>query len=369
MSDHGLSVLDQECLSRRRFLATVAAGLGGMVFGSLAPVRASGGVTQPRKLTLGRVLMGTVVECEANHPDLSVARHAVEAGLERMIEVDLLMSSFRSDSEIGQVNAAAGRQAVPVGPRTFRVLAEAQRIAEMSGGAFDVTTHPLTRLWRATTKMGRLPSRREIDMTLSSIGFDRLSLDPRTRRVQLCDHGMGIDLGGIAKGYAVDLAAEALTQRGVSSGLINGGGDLRVVGSSSQGGAWRIGLRHPLAPSTLLVSVLVEDEGIATSGNYFNFFEVGGSRYSHLLHPKTGWPADAPLSATAIAKSTMQADAVATAAMISGRDAPAFIQQSADVEGIVVRSLPRRADKLIVQITPGLRGRVEPLHPSAVIES
>jgi thiamine biosynthesis lipoprotein len=369
MRDHGLSVLDHAPLSRRRFLATVAAGLGGMAFGSLAPGRAAARVTTPQMVTLGRPLMGTLVECEAIHPDLSVARRLVRVGLERMIEVDLLMSSFRPDSEIGRINAAAGQETVSVGHETFHVLAEAQRIGEMSGGAFDVTTHPLTRLWRAATGTGRLPSRREIDVAVSSVGFDRLSLDPRSRSVQLRDHGMGLDLGGIAKGYAVDLAAEALAQGGVGGGLVNGGGDLRVVGSAPQGGAWRIGIRHPLVPSALLVSVLAQDEGIATSGNYFNFFEVGGTRYGHLLHPRTGRPADAPLSATVIATSTMQADGLATAAMIRGGEALAFIRQSAKVEGIVVRPLLRRTGELLVQITPGLRGRVERLHPSAVIES
>jgi thiamine biosynthesis lipoprotein len=369
MSERAMLIVDEMDLSRRRFLKTVAASLGGMVLGSLAQARAGGGVTKPQMVTLGRVLMGTVVECEASHSDLSVAQQAVEAGLERMIEVDLLMSSFRPESEIGQINALAGRQALPVGSRTFLVLAEAQRIAEMSGGAFDVTTHPLTHLWRATTKTGRLPSRREMDMTLNLVGFDRLSLDPRTHSVYLRDPGMGIDLGGIAKGYAIDLAAQALARRGVRSGLVNGGGDLRVIGPTPQRGAWRIGLRHPLAPSTLLLSILAQDEGIATSGNYFNFFEVGRKQYGHLLHPRTGWPADAPLSATVIAKSTMWADGLATAAMIHGRDALAFIQRGAGVEGIIVRPLPQRLGRVLVEITPGLRGRIEPLHPSAVIES
>jgi thiamine biosynthesis lipoprotein len=368
MSNLGHPVLDKVNLDRRRFLAAIAAGLGGMALGPLVPEAASDGARRTKTVWSGRLLMGTVVECEASHPVPSIAKRAVEAAFQRMVEVDHLMSSFRQDSEIGRINAAAGLQGVPVGPETFRVLAEAQRIAEMSGGAFDATIHPLIQLWRAATIRGQLPSRPDMDLALSSVGFHGLSLDPRDRTVRLQRHGMGIDLGGIAKGHAVDLAAEALEAQGAGSGLINGGGDLRVVGSTPEGRGWRIGLRHPLAPSTLLMSILARDQGIATSGNYFNFFEIGGKEYGHLLHPRTGWPADAPLSATAIATRAMWADGLATAAMIRGRDALALIQRGPGVEGIVVRPLPRRPGKVLVQITPGLRGRIEALHPSAVIE-
>jgi thiamine biosynthesis lipoprotein len=238
----------------------------------------------------------------------------------------------------------------------------------MSGGALDVTIHPLMQLWRSTTQRGRLPSSREIEATIGLVAHSGLSVDPNNRTVQLQQPGMGIDLGGIAKGYAVDVAAEALAKQGVHGGLVNAGGDLRVVGRGQDGGVWRIGLRHPLAPSRLLLSVLVEDEAAATSGNYFRYFTVGGMRYGHLLHPRTGTPADSALSATIVAKSAMRADGLATAAMIHGVGAMAFIQSVSGVEGIVVHPLARHPGKVSVQITPGLRGRVELLDRSAELE-
>ncbi|MCI0409408.1 MAG: FAD:protein FMN transferase, partial [Acidobacteria bacterium] len=226
MTERALSIVDELDLSRRRFLKVVVGSVAGIYSGLLSPTEARNS-TRVRTLTLGRLLMGTVVEIEANHPDLSIARDAVEASLERMAEVDHLMSIFRPDSEISLVNRLAATLPVSVGEETFSVLTEAKRIGLMSGGALDVTIHPLMQLWRYTTKEGRLPSSREIEAALGLVAHSGLSVDHNSRRVQLQHPGMGIDLGGIAKGYAVDAAAEALKRHGINSGLLDAGGDLR----------------------------------------------------------------------------------------------------------------------------------------------
>ncbi|MBZ0169309.1 thiamine biosynthesis lipoprotein TRANSMEMBRANE [Candidatus Methylomirabilis lanthanidiphila] len=367
MSTRDLSVLDQFDCSRRRFLMAIAGSAGGTLIGLLSPGTARGNAKM-HTLTLGRPLMGTVVEIETNHPDLSFARNAIEAGLQRMENVDRLMSTFRHDSEIGLVNRMAATRAVAVGQETFAVLTEAKRLGLTSDGAFDVTIHPLVQLWRGTTKKDRLPSSQETEAALGLVGHDGLSLDPNSRSVRLQRSGMGIDLGGIAKGYAVDVAAESFARDGIRSGLIDAGGDLRVVGRNRDGGAWRIGLRHPLAPSRLLLSVLVEDAAVATSGNYFRYNTIGGRQYGHLLHPRTGMPADGALSATVIAHSAMRADGLATAAMVNGTGAMAFIQRVPGIEGIVVTPVARHPEKVSVWITPGLRGRVELLDRGAELE-
>jgi thiamine biosynthesis lipoprotein len=367
MTDRDLPILDGLGISRRRFLLGIAGGAVGTLFGMLSPGR-SWSRTEARTVSLGRLLMGTIVEIEANHPDVSLARQAIEAGLQRMMDVDRLMSTFRSDSEISRVNRSGAGGAVLVGNETFAVLMEAAHIRLMSGGALDVTIHPLMQLWRRATRQGRLPSSLEIDAALGLVAHGGLSLDPDTRGVRLPYHGMGIDLGGIAKGFAVDAAAQALERCGIRSALVDAGGDLRVVGRDRDGGTWRIGLRHPLAPSRLLVSVLVEDEAVATSGNYFRYFTIGGRQYGHLLHPRTGTPAKSALSATIIAKTAMRADGLATAAMVHGADAIALIQRAGSVQGIVVQPLARHPGKVLVQVTPGLRSRVELLDRSAELE-
>lgn len=367
MTECTLSILDNVDLSRRRFLMAVASGVSGICYGLLSPPTARSHTTI-QTLTLGRVLMGTVVESEANHPDLSIAREAVSASLKQMAEVDRLMSIFLPHSEISRVNRFAATLPTQVGPQTFSVLQEAENIARLSRGAFDVTIHPLMQLWRSASKNGRLPSQQEIDSALGLVACGDLSLDAEHRRVRFRQPGMGIDLGGIAKGYAVDVAAEAFASRGVNSGLINAGGDLRVVGRNREGNSWRVGLRHPLTPSRLLLSILVEDEAVATSGNYFRSFTVAGRRYGHLLRPRNGTAADVPLSATVVAKTAMRADGLATAAMIHEGEALDFMHRLAGVEGIVVNRLAGHPGKVSVQVTPGLEGRVELLDHWSVFE-
>ena len=148
------------------------------------------------------------------------------------------------------------------------------------------------RLWSGAARDGRLPSRVELDTTAGLVGVGDLVLDERRRAVALRRLGAGIDLGGIAKGYAVDVAVEALRVRGIVSGIVNAGGDLRVLGRSPDGSLWRIGLRHPLRPDSLILSLGVEDESVATSGNYFRYFTVAGRQYGHVLDPGTGTPAE-----------------------------------------------------------------------------
>jgi len=360
---HPLEILSHSPLSRRRFLGL----LGASALGTLpCPRPARSGLAQ-ETVTLGRLLMGTLVEIEAHHPDISLARRGVEAGLDGMAEIDRLMSIFRRDSEISRVNRLAGTAPLLVGKDTFSVLTEAQPLARQNGGALDVTVLPLMRLWAVAAKHGRVPTRPELDCTLGLVDSAALFLDGRCRSVLLRQPGMGIDLGGIAKGYAVDVAVEALQTCGIQSGMVNAGGDLRVLGRNRDKTPWGIGLRHPLRPSQLLLSILVQDESVATSGNYFRYFTIGGRQYGHVLNPRTGAPAETALSTTVIAKSAMRADGLATVALVLGADGALALMRNAGTEGIVVSRLEHEPGKVVVHITRGLTGRVDLLDPTAVI--
>jgi thiamine biosynthesis lipoprotein len=184
MTEPELPILDAPDISRRRFLLAVAGGALGTLFGTLSPGRAWSR-TEARTVSLGRLLMGTVVEIEANHPDLLLARRAIEAGLQRMMDVDRLMSTFRPDSEISQVNRSAATFPITVGEETFGVLTEAARIGLMSGGALDVTIHPLMQLWRRATRQGRHPSSQEIDAALGLVAHSQVTIDPDNLCVRL----------------------------------------------------------------------------------------------------------------------------------------------------------------------------------------
>lgn len=369
MPQQPLSILHRPHVNRRRFLVTLAGSFGWMLCGFPSQTMARG-MSGMASLVYGRLLMGTIVESEANHPDLEIARQAVEASFDRMAAVDRLMSIFRPDSEISRVNRLAAKQPIQVGPATYAVLAQADRLARLTGGALDVTVGPFMKLWKLAEKRNRVPSLKELDRALHLVCYDNLSLNHRDRSVLLKEDGMAIDLGGIAKGYAVDLAVEALIEHGIWSGMVNAGGDLRVLGRNQDGKPWRIGLRHPQHPQSLLLSILVEDEAVATSGNYFNYLTIQGRRYGHLLNPRTGYPAESLLSTTVITKSAIEADGLATAAMVQGKErALELLQGIPGVQGIVISALDRHPGKVLVQVTRNLRGRVELLDGSAFLGS
>jgi len=358
---------NEALVKRRRFLTMLAATAGWTLFGLPWPVH-SDARSAVRTATLGRLLMGTVVESEASHPDLSVALEACRSSLERIAKVDRLMSIFRSDSELSLVNRTAWRKPIVVGTDTFTVLAESERLAHLTGGALDVTIHPLMQLWTRSATQARVPSRHELDAALGVVGFGNLVLDKASRSVRLRQTGAGIDLGGIAKGYAVDVAVEALRVNGIRSGMVNAGGDLRVLGRNPNGQLWRIGLRHPLSPERLILSLLVEDESVATSGSYFRYFTIAGRQYGHVLFPRTGLPAEAALSTTVIASHAVRADGLATGAHVLGSNGAHALMRRAGVEGIVISAWTRRPEKLVVQLSPGLRHRVELMDSEAVME-
>lgn len=304
-------------------------------------------------------MMGTMVEIEALHPEPELARAGIKAALERMARVDTLMSAQRAQSEINRISRFADMRPVTVEADTYRVLTEAMALAALTAGAIDVTIRPLMDLWGKATAQGRLPTSRELDAALPLVNYRDVHLDPSPLSVSFAQAGMTLDFGGIAKGYAADVGAETLRRRGIGQGVIDAGGDLRVLGRGPDGWPWRIALRHPVHPRRLLLTVLAEDESIATSGNYFTPFRIQGQAYGHLLHPRNGYSTSTLLSATVLTQSAIRADGLATAAVVLGlADALAVLDREPDTEGILVRKSPTRPGRLEIHITRDLHSRI-----------
>lgn len=346
-------------MGRRRFLAALVVPAAALTTARRVAARRSGAL-------LGRPLMGTVVEIEAYHPDAPAARRAIEAAFKRIADIARRMTVFAEDSEIGHVNQGESKP-VRVSADTFSVLSAARAFAALTGGAFDVTVLPLMRLWAACTARGTVPARWELDSTLDAVGFGQVGLDQGDHSVRLAHPQAGVDLGGIAKGYGVDAAVEALRSQGVEGGVVDAGGDLRVMGRGPGGPGYTIGLRHPRRPASLLAAIRLTDQAAATSGNYFRYFTVGQHRYGHVLDPRRGTPAETALSATVVAGTATRADALATATFVAARPDVLAVVQRAGAEGVLVTGRRGRTDGLIVHITPGLAGRVELLDPRAVL--
>jgi len=266
---------------------------------------------QPATVKQAREVMGTLAEVTAVAPDETTARAAVEAAYAALEQVNSLMSDYRDDTEISRLNALPAGESLVVSPETFFVLQRSSEVSRASNGAFDITCRPLVSLWKQAGRDNRLPDQATLSSTLAAVGWTKLTLDPPSRRVTKTADGMQIDLGGIAKGYALDQAAERMKAAGATCGLIDVGGDIVAVGKQANGDPWRIGVQHPFQ-SGLMLKLSLTDRAVATSGTQQRFTVIGNHRYSHIIDPRTGRPAEQAPSVTVVARDGITADAWAT---------------------------------------------------------
>ncbi len=227
------------------------------------------------------------------------------------------MSIHRPDSELTHLNARAATEAVAVSPDLYHVLAKAQEIAEQTDGSFDITIRPLADLWGFIWRDYRLPTEEELRTVLPLVNYRLIEMNADRRTVRFLAKGLSIDLGGIAKGYAVDCAIEKLQQLGVTNAMVKAGGDLRVTGVPPGKRNWTVQLEDPRRQGHR-VAIPLRDSALSTSGNYENFFEFEGRRYSHILKPQTGMPVDGLAACTVIAPTCVESDALATACFVFG---------------------------------------------------
>jgi FAD:protein FMN transferase len=243
--------------------------------------------------------------------DQSTAEKACIAAFARIAELDTIMSDYRKDSELMRLCAKAGGPPVPVSSNLMTVLRRAEEVSKRSHGAFDVTAGPVIALWREARKSGELPKDGEIHSALSSVGWERLKLDPKAKTVKLEVPGMKLDLGGIAKGYAADEAQKALKKNGVTRALVELGGDIVVSGPPPGKKGWTI--RVPNAGDDHgPVDLQFSRCAVSTSGDTEQFVVIGGVQYSHVVDPRTGQALTNRVQATVVARDGLTSDPLAT---------------------------------------------------------
>ena len=242
----------------------------------------------------------------------------------RIREIDNLMSVNIPASDVSRINAAAGIKPVQVHEDVFKVIERAVYYAEISGGAFDPSIGPLVTLWGINSENPRIPSQEEIEDILFLIDFRDIELDANTRSVFLKRRGMSLDPGAIAKGYAADEAAAIIKNAGLKRAIIDLGGNIVILGRNKDARPWRVGIQNPLEKRGVYLGILqltseVLEQTVVTSGVYERAFEADGKSYHHIFSPSDGYPAENELySVTIIARNSMNADALSTAAFALG---------------------------------------------------
>ena len=267
--------------------------------------------------------LGTTFKVSVVEPAAALDTSALEADiLSALARVDALASTWRDDSELAALNASDSTDWIEVSDAFCSALEDSWAVSRTSGGAFDATIGPLVNLWGFGPN-GRVvvpPTAAAIDEAMQHVGYDKLELDCDNARVRKSDPQVYVDLSGWAKGYAVDEVAEVLVDRQLANFLVEVGGEMRVSGHNSEARKWAVAIEAPSTSQRVPQSIIrITDTGVATSGDYRNYFEYDGVTYSHTVDPRTGRPVTHDLAAvTVLQASAAFADAMATALLVLG---------------------------------------------------
>ncbi len=307
----------------------------------------------PGQIELSGASMGTTWHlsyvAEPATPDVEVVEAVVQAALDA---VNASMSTYQDESEISRFNRATSEQWFPLSKDFLHVLDTAMMVGELSAGAFDITVAPLVDIWGfgATGVALEPPTQAAIQRGLARMGQTQIETDAQAL-VARKPVNVALDFSSLAKGFAVDKAAQALRAAEVSRFLLEVGGEMLLSGHSGRGDPWRVAIEDPDSTGRGVATILsTTDTAVATSGDYRNYFEYDGQRYSHIIDPRTGWPVVQDLvSVTVLHDSAMLADAWATALLVLGpEDAPAV----AESMGLAVYFIRRGAEELVHSYTP-----------------
>ncbi|MDR3371706.1 FAD:protein FMN transferase [Rhodoferax sp.] len=253
----------------------------------------------------------------------AVAEDVAQAVMAEVSRIEQRYSRFRPDSFLSEINRVAEQGGMlDVDEETAGLLNYASACHEKSAGLFDISAGNLYQAWDFS--VNRLPVQDQIDALLPLVGLQKVLWT--APRLQFPLPGMKLDFGGIGKEYAADRVADVCVNNGISSGLIDLGGDLRIIGPHPDGSPWRIGIRDPAQPETALAVVDVREGAMASSGDYERYIEVAGKRYGHILNPTSGWPVQGLSSVSVIAPTCLVAGSISTMAMLKGREAPAWLK-------------------------------------------
>lgn len=315
-------------LSRKDFLKMAVAGGFGVVFGGPGLIPSAFADRGARLVTVKRrsLVMGSVVSFEVVAESEEAGYEGIRKALDRFRTTDVVFSMYKAKSEMGRLSIQAGKKPVTLSKEARTVLEFARKVSRVTGGLFDVTVEPAMKEWGFRTGPEAdvaVPTESELRELERIVGYEKLQLD--SGRAMLAEPGMAIDTGGIAGGYALDRAIEALKRSDVAAAFINFSGDIHCFGKPLSGTKWKVHIMDPVSGIPLAEAVLLEDEALSTSGAYQNRRNSNGSSWGHLLNALSACPIEPVGSVTAIHPSAMVADAWSTARYV-GAETPADVR-------------------------------------------
>ncbi len=263
-------------------------------------------------------LMGSAFGLVVVHEKEKEARDLLNAGIQEIERIENLLSEFRPGSITSHINGEAGIKAVPLDDEVYGLTERCLKVSAITQGAFDISTKPLKALYDFKNGNFVLPSNKIVRETIKNIGFKNIILDPVNKSVFLSRKKMAISFASIGKGYAADRVKQKWIKAGLQSGVINASGDLTTIGQRADGTPWKVGIAHPDKKNEIMFYLPVSDASVATSGDYEQYFMHHGTRYSHIINPKSGLPVKGIKSVSVVSASAELSDALATAVYVMG---------------------------------------------------
>ncbi|WP_346863994.1 FAD:protein FMN transferase [uncultured Draconibacterium sp.] len=275
-----------------------------------------GSAQQPYKQTLK--LMGSRFDITVVANNETEANRYIDMAVAEISRIEKLISSWDAASETSKINANAGIQPVQVSKELFDLIERAIGISKLTDGAFDISYASMDRIWKFDGSMTEMPSAEKIKESVAKVGYQNIELNKTNSSVFLKKPGMKIGFGAIGKGYAADKAKALLIHEGVQAGIINASGDMNTWGKQTNGEYWKVAITNPMNKNKAFALLPLKEGAVVTSGDYEKYVNFNGTRYTHIIDPRTGYPATGIISATVFAPQAELADALATSIFVMG---------------------------------------------------
>jgi thiamine biosynthesis lipoprotein len=306
-----------------------------LLFFILVSISSFGQIIHKRKL----ILLTSPFEMTVVAKDTVEANQYIDLAIAEVKRVENLVSDWKPETQISHVNQNAGIQPVKVDDEVFQLVKRSIKISKLTDGAFDISYASMDKIWKFDGSMKEMPTPEAIKKSVEKVGYQKIILDEKEKTIFLRDKGMKLGLGGIAQSFIADNIRDLLKSKGCTSGIANVSGDIAAWGKQPDGKPWTIGIINPMNKNKIFATFPLVDSSVETSGTYEKYVVFDGVRYSHIINPKTGYPAQGIVSVTVFAKQTEIADGLAKGVFLFGVEAGLnLVNQLKGIECIIVDS-------------------------------